>query len=383
MNLSLKRLFTPGALCLILGLALIVVGLWPFDFFPENKVDWVDEPSGLRFRGRGEGLDYEAGGLAFTPQPLSSAGKGTSYSIEIRLRCNREPKGSVPGILVFCDGEKRPSLFLGQWKSCLVVRRFNASTHGEKRWKEASICNALKEGATRFITLTSNGSECVFYMDGTPEKRVPRFSLAPELGSLHGHYLLLGNTPEAANGWIGDILGVALYDRFLSEDEVKESYLSWTRGENGSSARRKGLFLCYDFQKESEEKVFDHSGKGNDLLIPPHPRFATRLLTPVGRSCFVKDVVINILGFIPFGFFFCIFLAGRTRLAVPLVVAAGTLGGAAVSFFIELVQSQIPVRTSSVADLMSNTLGAGVGALLFAVCSATKALRQKVTSLEV
>lgn len=376
MNLSLKRLCTSGALSLILCFAFIVAGLWPFEFFPENKVDWVNEPSGLRFRGRSDGSDGGAGGLAFTPQPLGSAGNGVSFSIEIRLRCNREPRGSLPGILVFCDEEKRPSLFLGQWKSCLVVRRFNTTASHGKRWKEASVCNALTEGTTRFITVTSNGSECVFYVDGVPKRRYPRFSLLPQAGSLQGHYLLLGNTPESKNGWIGDILGVALYDRFLGEDEVMESYRAWTRGQDGSSARRDGLFLQYEFQKETEEKVFDHSGRDNDLLIPPYAKFATRLLTPleivgIGRS-FVMDAVVNVLGFIPFGLSLCIFLAGRTRLAFPMVVAAGTLGGAAISLFIEVVQSQIPVRTSSTADLMSNTLGAGLGALIFAIIHARK-----------
>jgi glycopeptide antibiotics resistance protein len=78
-------------------------------------------------------------------------------------------------------------------------------------------------------------------------------------------------------------------------------------------------------------------------------------------------VLINIVGFIPLGFFLGVFLARRTKLAVAIIAAAATLGGAAISLFIELVQSQIPVRTSSVADLVSNTLGAGLGVLFFLV----------------
>lgn len=372
MNFLLKKIFTPGALCLWLCLTFLLVGLWPFEFFPANKVEWVGDPVGLRFRGESEVFDHEAGGLAFTPNPLIGSGRSDSFSIEMKLRCNREPRGSMPGILVFCDEEKRPALFLGQWKSCLIVRRFHQEMQNGKKWKEASICNALPEGATRLITLVSNESESVFYVDGKPEKRFPRLSLMPEPGSLGGHYLLVGNTPESTKGWMGDVLGVALYDRALSKEEVMESYRSWGRREKGLSKEREGLFLHYGFRKISGQKVEDYSGKGNDLLIPAHAKFKSRVLTPieiatVSRRCLIQDVLINIVGFIPLGFFLGVFLARRTKLAVAIIAAAATLGGAAISLFIELVQSQIPVRTSSVADLVSNTLGAGLGVLFFLV----------------
>lgn len=372
MSFILKRLFAPGALCLALCLTFLLVGLWPFEFFPENKVHWVGDPIGLRFRGGSEGLDHEAGGLAFTPHPLIGSVRNSSFSIEIKLRCNREPRSSVPGILVFCDEEKKPSLFLGQWKSCLIVRRFNNDIPRGRKWKEASICSALTAGATRLITLVTNESGSVFYVDGKVQKRFPRLSLMPEPGSLGGHYLLLGNTPESTNGWMGDILGVALYDRSLSDEEVMESYHSWGRSEEGVRKKKEGLFLHYGFQKISGEKVEDYSGRGNDLLIPSHAKFKSRVLAPVdiaavSRGYLIRDVLINIIGFIPLGFFLCIFLAGRTNLSIPIIASAATLGGAAISLFIELVQSQIPVRTSSATDLMSNALGAGLGGLLFLV----------------
>jgi hypothetical protein len=373
----LKKIFNPGVLCLVLCLTFLLVGLWPFEFFPENKVDWVGDPIGLRFRGDSEDDRREAGGLAFTPYPLIGSGRSSSFSIEIKLRCNREPRGSVPGILVFCDEEKTPSLFVGQWKSCLLVRRFNKEIRNGKKWKEASICGALTEGATRLITLVSNGSESVFYVDGKPVKRFPRLSLMPEPGSLAGHYLLLGNTPESTNGWMGDILGIALYDRSLTDEEVLKSYHSWGRNEDGLSRQREGLFLHYGFRKISGEKVEDYSGRGNDLLIPSHARFKSKVLAPVeiaavSMSGLVQDVLINIIGFIPLGFFLSIFLAGRTKLAVPIIAAAATLAGAAISLFIELAQSQIPVRTSSTGDLISNALGACLGGLFFVILLSQK-----------
>lgn len=368
----MERLFKPGGICVLLSLAFLVVGLWPFDFFPENRVDWVKDPPALRFIGIEEGDIHEAGGLAFTSHPLLSGGhvRDGSFTIEIRLRCNREPKGSVPGILVFCDSSKRVSLFLGQWKSSLIARRYNTGEHERKKWKEAGIGNVLTEGKTRLITLASSGAESVFYVDGVLERRFPRISLIPESGSLAGLYLLLGNMPGAANGWTGDILGVALYDRFLPQDEVARNSRSWIEGGKSPASDGEGLFLHYRFESGAGRIVQDRSGRGNDLAIPPSPKFSSIVLSPLegaemGRSLFIQDALINVIGFIPFGFFLCVWLGDRTRLPHALIAALGLFGGGFFSLFIELMQSQIPVRTSSAADLMSNTLGSGLGVLLY------------------
>jgi len=361
----------------VLCLLFLLVGLWPFEFFPENKVAWTQDPRGLRFRGGNQGFDHEAGGIVFTPRPLLAIGGSGSFSLEVKLRCNQEPRNSVPGILVFCDEEKRPALFLGQWKSSLIIRRINKSVRTTKKWKEASLHGGLPEGNTRLITIVSDRSGSLLYVDGRLEKRFPLLSLVPESGSLEGHLLLLGNTPDATNGWTGDILGVALYNRVLGEEEVKENHLSWNLNREGESGERKGLILRYTFQEVSGDKVEDSTGRGNDLLIPPHARFKSRVLAPlevvgVSRNHLIKDVLINILGFVPLGFFLCLLLARRTQLVVPAIAAVATLGGAAVSLFIELVQSQIPVRTSSAADLMSNALGTFLGSLIFILLLLTR-----------
>jgi len=303
-------------------------------------------------------------------------GRG-SFSLEMKLRCNREPRTSVPGIVVLCGEDKKPALFLGQWKSHLVVRLINKDIRTSKKWKEASIYGGLTEGNTRLITIVSDWSGSVLYVDGRLEKRFPRLSLVPQSGSLGGHFLLLGNTPEVTSGWMGDILGVALYDRVLGEKEVMENYLSWDLEREGMGGVRKGLILRYSFQEISGDMIEDSSGRGNDLLIPPHARFKSRVLAPlevigVSRYRIIKDVLINILGFIPLGLFLCLFLARRTQFAVPLVVAFATFGGAAISLFIELVQSQIPIRTSSAADLVSNALGTFLGGILFVLLLSTK-----------
>ena len=75
------------------------------------------------------------------------------------------------------------------------------------------------------------------------------------------------------------------------------------------------------------------------------------------------DVAINIIGFVPFGFsFFAYFsMVWETKHAALLVILPGFL----TSLSIEVLQAWLPTRNSGVNDLITNTLGAGLGVLLF------------------
>ena len=42
LNMKLK------ALCLAVLLSILVAGLWPFNFFPENRVEWLPDRDGVR-----------------------------------------------------------------------------------------------------------------------------------------------------------------------------------------------------------------------------------------------------------------------------------------------------------------------------------------------
>lgn len=76
------------------------------------------------------------------------------------------------------------------------------------------------------------------------------------------------------------------------------------------------------------------------------------------------DVVGNVIVFVPLG----LGLAGvlhQTNLRQTIRLAA--LGGFGLSLLIELSQLVIPSRTTDVDDLIFNTLGASIGAVIFAL----------------
>jgi glycopeptide antibiotics resistance protein len=80
----------------------------------------------------------------------------------------------------------------------------------------------------------------------------------------------------------------------------------------------------------------------------------------------MKDLISNILLFIPLGFFYR--LTTKQRGAILL--------GAVLSFSIETMQLFIPVRTPSIIDILANTLSAGLGAILHDVISTRLVISQ-------
>lgn len=89
------------------------------------------------------------------------------------------------------------------------------------------------------------------------------------------------------------------------------------------------------------------------FLTAPWPRYYTRF-----------DVIINILAYLPLGFFLGLFLLARWRAAatVGLTAAAGLV----LSLVMELAQAYLPGRISSNVDLLSNSAGVVAGALVAA-----------------
>lgn len=88
-----------------------------------------------------------------------------------------------------------------------------------------------------------------------------------------------------------------------------------------------------------------------DFITAPWPRYVTTF-----------DLGINVLVYIPLGFL--LFSALTNRLPVWLAGALALSAAAALSFSLELLQHFLPSRVPSNADLLCNTLGALIGALL-------------------
>jgi hypothetical protein len=82
---------------------------------------------------------------------------------------------------------------------------------------------------------------------------------------------------------------------------------------------------------------------------------------------YCKNVLINIGGFVPLGFFFCAYFASVRRFdqaALTTIVLVGV-----VSLTIEVLQAFLPTRDSGMTDIITNTLGTGIRTALYSSTS--------------
>ena len=107
-------------------------------------------------------------------------------------------------------------------------------------------------------------------------------------------------------------------------------------------------------------------------LAPP-PGTPFFLFSPGSARWIRYDAVLNILAYVPFGFFVALLERGATpaRRVVSAVVV-----GAAMSFAMESLQMYVPPRIASAYDLVTNTLGALAGGMLAMVLARNAAARR-------
>ena len=182
--------------------------------------------------------------------------------------------------------------------------------------------------------------------------------------------LTVGNSIYGKQPWRGDIYGLAFYNYPLSSDEATSHFNRWSIDRNFSFASKENPSLLYVFGEKAGTKVHDNSGGKHHLEIPSRMRvFGRKILTLtavefMSRSALIKDIVINFLGFMPFGFVLFATLnrsgGGFDKHAFLYTVVSCFL----VSLSIEILQSWIPSRSSNILDLALNTLGGLTGAAI-------------------
>lgn len=129
----------------------------------------------------------------------------------------------------------------------------------------------------------------------------------------------------------------------------------------------------YTFEEDPGNVIRNHATtSAPDLLIPQtFRRFRPEWLGfphPLKRSD-IRDAIVNITGFIPFGFCLFLYLRVSGEFSQRGALWCAVLIGGLTSLAIELSQVFLPTRDSSALDLINNIIATLAGSMLGGVAS--------------
>jgi VanZ family protein len=349
--------------CLFVLCAVLHAGLRPYDFFVSNRVSWSEDAGGLRFAGRGIAATEGNIGWLVSERPAP-------LSVEVWLRRGETTPADGGVILAVDDAAITAPLLLGQWRSSLYFR-FRALQDGAPIEHTLSLKQAdFPEGEPRFVALSSGEEGSRVYVEAVELEDVALpHPVAASNVPLRGR-LVLGSRSRAVRGWSGQVDGLALYHRALSQEEIASHAALVRQGGVKALAGSPGLFGLYTLEEGAGQRARDSAGGAGDLVIPEFYRsLELRLfeLRPSRAELWDAryDVILNLVGFVPVGLVLIWalrrWISKDTRAAL-LWTATGL--GLALSLTIETIQAFLPGRVSSAGDAVLNAAGALLGALL-------------------
>ncbi len=347
-------------LCLLITLGILLCTLWPFDFVRDNQVSWLEQTNGIRVRQLGVALGTQV------PAPASPNPAGKPCTLEVWI--NPTQTNAVGTILnVYVPGNPhRFSLrqyFVGLIISHDVQRPWRAPTR-----IKVDVDDGLKRDQPVFITITSGQNGTAVYFNGSLKKSFPWFQLSAD--DLTGQ-VILGSSAVMPDAWSGEIRGLAFYPQQLTPKQVLASYRGWLNpsAEHPDATVQPGSM--YLFSEREGNIIHDRGRDAVDLSVPrtykvPHHSVLTApWLEFDPRWDYFWDVMRNVVGFMPFGFVVCALCSLSLRGYRPVVYTA--LAGCGLSLFVEVLQAYIPQRSFGLTDVITNTLGALLGAFLLKI----------------
>jgi len=349
-----KKLLAVLSAAMVAGL--LIATLWPFDFFRSNKVNWLPGENGIRITGPGVVLGK-------APSTAGGSESNDSATLEILLR----PAGmdflrTVVGF--YCPSNPR-QLLLRQSEDTLLVLHDNVDPHYKFKTARIRVDHVLQPGKLVLITVSSGPGGTTVYSNGVEQQTFPAFKISQS--DLAGQ-IVIGTSPIRYDPWRGEVRGVAIYAKELTPAEIARNYAAWVSVNAAAPADTNGAAARYAFTEGAGRIIHSTVSSAPDLEIPkrfvvPDKAFLQSPAKHFEKTWFyLHDVLVNIAGFVPLGFLLCANL-GWTRKWQHAILFS-VLAGGALSFLIEVLQAYIPQRDSGMTDVITNTLGAAVGALL-------------------
>ncbi|MDJ0720903.1 MAG: VanZ family protein [Desulfobacterales bacterium] len=348
----------------VLVLGILFFGLRFKGTTTTNPVSWHADRAGLTFGHYAMAYCRDAFGIA--PDASSVPPAGLSFELALRAEAIKHDRFQI--LLMLHGGSDEEQLLIGQWRSALVVMHGNDYS-GRRGLKRLTADQALPAGVERLITVVSGTDGSRIYIDGRPVARTAQLTLtipnrrAPAT-------LVVGNSVYARHSWNGDLFGLAVYTRAIAPATIAKHYAHWKRTRDFSMAVSAEPDLLYLLDDVPGHKALNRMGDARSLVIPSKVRILRKEILQLPwegmrwDGAFWKDVALNLLGFIPLGFFLSALRSdfGGAAARRNLLLCAGLCF--TLSLGIELAQAFIPSRSSQLLDLLLNTLGGTIGVTL-------------------
>jgi len=340
---------------LFMLLALLAATLWPFNPYPSNDVAWIGDANGLRFGRHGAILSTGEFGKSVSRHSFAC-------SLEVWIEPSTVDDSNV--ILDFYHTPKLTDFSLRQDGDELQILRDVPDDRPYLRKEIILAEQVFAAGKPAHLVVTSGATGTLVFMDGRQIVQDSRFSFM--LGSMSGR-LIFGDSTVRNDNWSGVLRGLAIYDRELTQQEAALDYSAWTKMA-WAKANNSHLVALFTFDGRSGPIVHNRVS-GPDLTIPVHYSLVRHsFLTPPWREYnpsleYVKDIVENVIGFMPLGFLLCAYLSIVRKWDRAIWKTMGLC--VALSLFIEIVQAFLPTRTSGLTDVITNGTGGLLGAFFF------------------
>lgn len=345
-----------GALCILILCGILIAGLWPFHS-PLNEVTWLGDENGLRF-GR-HGTILSSG-----PFTLSGPQDQTSAALEMWIQPSAENERTL---LAFSTPEHPRQFLIRRYRSGIVLRSEFLDRPDQNRAVEIYVADVFQDRQPILLTVTSGSGRTAIYTNGALLNISSYFHFSAK--HFNGR-MVFGTSPVDSDAWPGLLRGLAFYTQDLTAAQVSRHFETWSTKGRPDLSQNEQVLALYLFDEHRGSIVHNRSGPGVDLFIPERYMIVyEKLLEPLWEEfrpatwSYWKNVLINIGGFIPLGFFFCAYLTVTSQTSRPAI--ATIILGAAVSLTIEVLQSFLPTRDSGMTDLITNTLGTGLGVILY------------------
>ncbi len=359
-------------LTLIMVLIALFFGLRPKAWFIANDVQWLPDGKAIRFQNSGMAYvdDLRAVRLNRQPRPLT---------IEMVVTPANINKSGFSPLLVLHDGSDRRQLAVWQYHTSLVVMNGDDYDNSQREPKVVGR-NIFAPQQARYLTVTSDEQGTHLFVDGilAAANGNLKLSIPVEGDPLR---LVLGNSVHGKHGWTGDLHGLALSGTAISAETVGLHFDRWAADNNFDFLKQESTKLLFTFSEKNGIGFVDESGGNQTLEVPVHMTALKKtFLSPAWRHlkwnrAATGDIALNIVGFMPLGVVFYGFLQCFSGPLSKHRIFAATALCMLLSLGIELAQAWIPIRVSSLTDLVLNTLGAWLGIVWWRLIRSLKETR--------